>query len=161
MPELPEVEFNRNEIQRIFLGRRVERVLLPEGFDDIIMKESHSKQHLAEAFEGRVLRDVGRKGKQMYLCMATASSTVCAGPGRDTSEEKDQYVLFHMGMTGALIIQGEPIPSYKSFKVLLERALIENIPSNLSSNLRFVANAPTPIHASHTPAPPHPWLPPS
>jgi len=110
MPELPEVEFNRHEVQRIFLGRRVERVLLPEGFDEIIM--SPSERVLVGALEGRVLHAVGRKGKQMYLCMAAS-----AGAGTGTGEGNEQCVLFHMGMTGALIIEGEPIPSYKSFKV--------------------------------------------
>ena len=74
-------------------------------FDDIVY-EGNSDLEFTKALREHKLIAVNRKGKQLWLDM-----------GNNESGEAEGSVLFHFGMTGSFVIQGEVIPQYKSFKI--------------------------------------------
>lgn len=71
------------------------------SFDNIVLvSDAPSFQSAAL---NAVVKRTGRKGKHMY---AVLSSGMC--------------VLFHFGMTGSLVFQGKPAPTYKNFSISVE-----------------------------------------
>lgn len=106
MPELPEVEAVRRCIEASVRGSLVENILLAEQgggplngeIDSIVLGDDIDG--LKKALLGRELLGVSRKGKYMWFDL-----------------EGSNGVLFHFGMTGCFLIQGEDVPQYKSFSV--------------------------------------------
>lgn len=87
MPELPEVETTRRELEPRLVGRRIERVLVREP-----RLRWPVPPELAGRLEGRRITAIGRRAK--YLMVKSGAGTV----------------LIHLGMAGSLRIapEGEP-----------------------------------------------------
>ena len=101
MPELPEVESSRVFVLNYCKGKKIIKINLPTGFDEIIMKGCQDKSKLINALKNKILIDIKRKGKQLWFVMK----------GSET------HILCHFGMTGALIVKGGDVPQYKAFKI--------------------------------------------
>lgn len=88
MPELPEVETVRRSLLPV-VGRRIERVTVIEP-----RLRRPVAADFAAALVGRVIADVERRGKYLLLRLSG-----------------DEYLLAHLGMTGALLLQplGTPL----------------------------------------------------
>jgi len=112
MPELPEVEAARRIVERICAGATISAVSTRElgggaregQFDDIVFENvgEKSEESYRSALLGKTLKQVHRKGKQLWF---------------EFFERDSPCVLFHFGMTGAFVIKGQTISKYKSFKV--------------------------------------------
>lgn len=84
MPELPEVERGRRLAEARARGRRITKVAVD---DDRIVFDGVSPAHVARALEGRTVREVRRRGKQLWFEM-----------------DRAPHPLFHFGMTGAFVV---------------------------------------------------------
>jgi formamidopyrimidine-DNA glycosylase len=86
MPELPEVETIRRQLAPALEGRRIEsvRVLDPRWC------EPAPPEAIEDALEGRVIEEVGRRGKYLILSL-----------------EDDVHLVMHLRMTGNLLIAGD------------------------------------------------------
>jgi formamidopyrimidine-DNA glycosylase len=83
MPELPEVETIRRQLEPQLVGRRIERAEIR----DPRWSEPAPPAEIAAAIEGRVVRDVGRRGK--YL---------------DLELDDEVHLVIHLRMTGNLLL---------------------------------------------------------
>jgi formamidopyrimidine-DNA glycosylase len=111
MPELPEVEAVRLLMEKNCMGKRV-RVVSPfeQGggarngqFDDIVMGEGANAASITAAFGHRNVKALHRRGKQIWFELSGE------GPS----------ILFHLGMTGTVVLEGHDVMKYKAFKVCL------------------------------------------
>jgi len=108
MPELPEAEAQRRLLERCVVGHRITSVnALEQGggardgaFDDKVMGEGLEPAALEGLVGGRVTA-AKRLGKQVWLEL----------------DDGARAVLVHLGMTGSLVVRGQPAPKYKSFAV--------------------------------------------
>ena len=106
MPELPEVESLRNLVESLLKGCTIDKIVFHEQgggprndlIDDLVLETP--RDQLEYAFLRRELIAVSRKGKYLWFTMAPTHT-----------------VLFHFGMTGSFVIQGEKSLNYKSFSV--------------------------------------------
>jgi formamidopyrimidine-DNA glycosylase len=109
MPELPEVEGMRSRLERMTLSKRIVAVNAREQgggsrqglFDDRVITCDESS--LIEALTDATVMKTGRKGKQMYIQMSNKKS-----------------LLFHMGLSGWLMLRGTHFPQYLSHDILNE-----------------------------------------
>lgn len=118
MPELAEVEASRRFLESHCDGYEICEVATRESgggprdglFDEKVfeMSDDEGNQHGEDAFRTALLnkrvQGVKRKGKQLWIELGTNNVSV----------------LFHFGMTGSFVIENEPTPSYKSFKIQAE-----------------------------------------
>lgn len=81
MPELAEVETVCRLMRRCLEGKKITNV---EVVSDPLVFSKQSKRNIEEAFEGRVVRAIGRRGKTFWISMK--------GPG--------PTVYGHLGMSG-------------------------------------------------------------
>ncbi|MFL5784707.1 MAG: Fpg/Nei family DNA glycosylase [Bacteriovoracaceae bacterium] len=100
MPELPEVETYRKQIEKKFKNKKITGVTASP--DKVIFGLSTSAQ-IKKAFLGHKIKKAGRKGKYMWL-------------------ELDQkpWPVFHLGMTGSYILADKIPEKAKSIKLILE-----------------------------------------
>jgi formamidopyrimidine-DNA glycosylase len=98
MPELPEVDAVRRELEPVMRGARIRRVELRRP--DL---RQPFPERFAERLRGRVVRGVTRRGK--YL-LADLSS--------------HETLLMHLGMSGSFRIAGHAVPSDPHDHVLFE-----------------------------------------
>ncbi len=101
MPELPEVESFRRQIEEAIRGKTVKDV---EVRPDSIVFCGESPAKVKKVFLGQKVKECKRKGKYLWL-------------------ELDQkpWPVFHLGMKGFYVIAKEkPLPSAKSVKLVLE-----------------------------------------
>ena len=111
MPELPEVEQARSLVERCLQGKSIKSVNAREAgggprdgsFDDKVVGEGVTEKGLVAALKGKKVTHVCRKGKQMWIELGGGAS--------------DASLLFHLGMTGSIVVKGEARASYQSFKV--------------------------------------------
>jgi formamidopyrimidine-DNA glycosylase len=90
VPELPEVESVRRQLEPALVGRRFERV----GIDDPRLVRPYEPAEVAVELEGERVQAVGRRGK--YLVVRFESGRV---------------LLIHLRMTGSLLhTQGDVLP---------------------------------------------------
>ena len=109
MPELPEVEAVRLLLEKNCLGKRVRAVSpLEQGggarngqFDDIVVGEGATEDSITAAFGKRSVKALHRRGKQIWIELSGE------GPS----------ILFHLGMTGTVVLEGHDVMKYKAFKV--------------------------------------------
>jgi formamidopyrimidine-DNA glycosylase len=87
MPELPEAEIARREIERV-LGRKIVSV---EDRDEYVSRP-HAPGEIAEALTGRKLTRARRRGKFIWV---------------ETDDDGPELGL-HLGMTGSIVVDGEP-----------------------------------------------------
>jgi formamidopyrimidine-DNA glycosylase len=85
MPELPEVEIARENLERWLVGRRIARARVA----DARMRGGQSRRRVEEALEGASVRAVERRGKFLLFDL---------GPKREA-------VVAHLGMTGKFLLQ--------------------------------------------------------
>ncbi len=107
MPELPEVEVLRCNLEPLLVGKRISdfQVLKPR----VVRPES--PQQLEDGVTGCSIKGVGRKGKFLWLDLAKARS-------RATFP-----LTIHLGMTGRLFVQdsGDPLPVHTAVVLGLGR----------------------------------------
>jgi len=132
MPELPEVEFARATAQKHFVGDVISNIVFEEQgggprdgqVDDIVVQTGGASmaEFKALLLNNKVL-SVNRKGKQLWMELAPTSSSSTSSSSRKKSSSHfaggsstaTTALLFHFGMTGAFLVKGEAVPSYKSF----------------------------------------------
>ena len=90
MPELPEAERARQQIERA-LGRRIETV---DDMDAYVCRP-HAPGEIASAFEGRTLTSAHRRGKFLWV---------------ETDNGEGPVLGLHLGMAGRIVIDGKPAP---------------------------------------------------
>ncbi|CED85019.1 mutM, fpg [Phaffia rhodozyma] len=94
MPELPEVERARSDLERAAKGRRIDHVeWAPE--DNIVFVNVEDGE-FDSTLQGRTVLDVKRKGKVFWMVLS----------------KEGKLPVLHFGMTGALRIKGEESLKY-------------------------------------------------
>jgi len=83
MPELPEVEVIRRELERDVVGKKVKKVEVP-GMRSI--RRHPNKKHFIAALEGRKVKDLSRRGKYLLFTLDDGGTLVT-----------------HLGMSGQLL----------------------------------------------------------
>ena len=103
MPELPEVEIEREKLEGWLAGRRILRAKVP----DPILRGGQSRRSVESALAGATIREVSRRGKFLLIELA-----------RDRPR-----LLVHLGMTGrfALLARGEKEPKFTRAVLELSR----------------------------------------
>lgn len=86
MPELPEVETIRRDLEAVVVGRRIERVTIHAGGERVAI--THAPRELEAQLRGRRLERLGRHGK--YLLMHL---------------DDDRTWVVHLRMTGLLLLR--------------------------------------------------------
>src|ERR1700759_5809162 len=82
MPELPEVESVRRQLEPVLVGRRFERVAI----DDPRLVRPYEPAEVAAELEGERVAEVGRRGKYLVVWF-----------------ESGRVLLIHLRMTGSLL----------------------------------------------------------
>ena len=101
MPELPEVETVRRKIEKALKGKKIIKASVTP--DDIVFKKK-SPSSIKKAFIHAKVKKVGRKGKYFWMEL-----------------DKKPWALFHLGMSGSVVIADElPTTKMRSIKVILE-----------------------------------------
>lgn len=100
MPELPEVETIRRQLEPLVQGRRVERMeVLDARFSAPL-----DPAELEDALQGRVIERLGRRGK--YLLWSFTG---------------DVHLAQHLRMTGAVLADPDPEPRHARVRIRLGR----------------------------------------
>ena len=84
MPELPEVETIRRDLEPLLVGRRIDAVAIHEGAERLAV--THAPSELERALEGRRVEALGRHGKYLLA----------------TLDDEHTWVI-HLRMTGSLV----------------------------------------------------------
>jgi formamidopyrimidine-DNA glycosylase len=94
MPELPEVEIARENLEQWLVGRRITGARVP----DARMRGGQSRRKVERALEGARVRAVSRRGKFLLF---------------DLGAKRDALIA-HLGMTGRFLRQSreEPLPPF-------------------------------------------------
>lgn len=100
MPELPEVETYRRELEKKLKHRKITDVTVTP--DKVLFGLATSTQ-IKKAFLGHKVKGFGRKGKYLWMNL-----------------EKGICPVFHLGMTGSFIVTDELPQKTKSMKLILE-----------------------------------------
>jgi formamidopyrimidine-DNA glycosylase len=100
MPELPEVEVVRRQLQGNLVGATISNVWI--GRDDIVRQGLESLPW----FIGACLQDVQRYGKSVAM--------VCGQKG------ERRYFVAELGMTGLLLFDRQSVPSEKHLHVIIQ-----------------------------------------
>jgi formamidopyrimidine-DNA glycosylase len=103
VPELPEVEITRENLERWLVGRTIRRASAP----DRILRGGQSRRRVEQNLLGARATSVTRRGKFLLLAL---------GPRRSV-------VLAHLGMTGKFVrlASGEPAPRFVRVELELSR----------------------------------------
>ena len=110
MPELPEVEVVRRGLERWVTGRTVGAVsvLHPRS----VRRHVAGAADFASQLSGRRVAEVRRRGKYLWLPLATTGDATAADTAAadtadtaDCDDEPDLAVLAHLGMSGQLLVQ--------------------------------------------------------
>jgi len=88
MPELPEVEFGRRQLEAVLVGERLEGV---DVVDDPIVFEGVGVAEMIAALQGATVLGAHRRGKQLWLSL-----------------DRRPWPLFHFGMTGGFVTPDAP-----------------------------------------------------
>lgn len=83
MPELPEAEFGRRQLEAVLVGEVLVGV---DVVDDPIVFEGRAASEIIDALQGATVLGAHRRGKQMWLSL-----------------DRRPWPLFHFGMTGGFI----------------------------------------------------------
>jgi formamidopyrimidine-DNA glycosylase len=100
MPELPEVETIRRQLAPLVEGRRLEHVEIL----DARWSRPLEPRELAEALEGRLVEELGRRGKYLVWDL-----------------EDDVHLVQHLRMTGAVLCDPAPEPPHTRVRIELGR----------------------------------------
>lgn len=100
MPELPEVETYRRELEKKLKNKKITDVTVTPV--KVLFGLTTAAQ-IKKAFLGHKIKKCGRKGKYLWMEL-----------------EKGAYPVFHLGMTGSFIVSDEIPEKAKSIKLILE-----------------------------------------
>jgi len=100
MPELPEVETYRRQLEKKIRNKKIKAVT---ASPDKIVFGTSSPAQVKRAFLGRKIRKFGRKGKYLWMEL-----------------DKNPWPVFHLGMTGSYLILKEMPEKTRSIKLILE-----------------------------------------
>jgi len=92
VPELPEVETVRKNLEKVIKGKRVIEVH-PDYEDRFVFRGPGAAEKFKMAVEGSTIRKVGRKGKYFWLVL-----------------DRKPWPVFHLGMTGNIKIRKKSGP---------------------------------------------------
>ncbi len=105
MPELPEVEIIKQGLQKKIIGLRIKdvQILAPKSFIGDV------KEIL-----GGEIKDIWRRGKVLGIEIASyqtsaVSSQTSNQKSLTTDDRKPKTILFHLKMSGQLVLQGESV----------------------------------------------------
>ena len=103
MPELPEVEIARENLERWLVGRRIARARVT----DARMRGGQSRRRVEGTLEGALVRAVSRRGKFLLFDLGS----------------KREAVVAHLGMTGKFLLQSrsEALPRFARASIELGR----------------------------------------
>ena len=93
MPELPEVETIRRDLDRELGGKRIERVTAG-GVRSI--RRHRDAAEFAAALVGRTVKSVGRRGKYLRIPLG--------GSHREDEPDPEATLVIHLGMSGQLLL---------------------------------------------------------
>jgi formamidopyrimidine-DNA glycosylase len=96
MPELPEVETIKRQLEKVILGKRITDVIINNAF---VIKEP-SKEEFKKELKGVVIKDLIRKGKALIFELSNG-----------------KFLVVHLRMTGQLVYPGSVDKSRVSFKL--------------------------------------------
>ncbi|MBV1857801.1 MAG: hypothetical protein KUG77_05260 [Nannocystaceae bacterium] len=88
MPELPEVELGRRQLEEALLGQTLAQV---DAADDSIVFEGVCSSDIVDALRGAQVLGAHRRGKQLWLSL-----------------NRRPWPLFHFGMTGGFVTPDAP-----------------------------------------------------
>jgi formamidopyrimidine-DNA glycosylase len=100
VPELPEVETARRELERAAAGRRISGVAAKH---DPIVFTGVTARRFATALRGRQIEAVHRRGKHLWFVL-----------------DSRPFPAFHFGMTGSFAIQDAKAPRPRFWKVVMD-----------------------------------------
>ncbi|KAJ1627564.1 Formamidopyrimidine-DNA glycosylase N-terminal domain-containing protein [Pavlovales sp. CCMP2436] len=114
MPELPEVESQRRDLEASCVGMQLQGINpLEQGgggreglFDDKVIGEEMTAAGIEASLQGKWVIAARRRGKQMWLEF---------GVTRDAATPS-LCLLMHLGMTGGINVRGGEGPKYKTAK---------------------------------------------
>jgi formamidopyrimidine-DNA glycosylase len=98
MPELPEVETIRRQLEPLVVGRRLQRVEIL----DARWSRPLAPQELADALQGRRVQALGRRGKYLLWSL-----------------QGDVFLAQHLRMTGAILCEPQPEPEHVRVRIEL------------------------------------------
>jgi formamidopyrimidine-DNA glycosylase len=103
MPELPEVEIARENLERWLVGRRIARARVA----DARMRGGQSRRRVERALEGASVRAVERRGKFLLFDLGS----------------KREAIVAHLGMTGKFLLQArsDAVPRFARASIELGR----------------------------------------
>ncbi len=104
MPELPEVETIRRDLQPLLVGRRFERVRIHRGAERLAV--THAPREMERALTGRRVEGIGRHGKYLLLGLDDGRTWV-----------------IHLRMTGSLVHEAAGAARFPRHR--FERARVE------------------------------------
>ncbi len=88
MPELPEVETVRRELESRLAGKRIEKIWWNR--DSLVFRDFPEKNRLLPLLPKKTIRKVSRKGKYLLLEMSG-----------------NHVLIIHLGMTGTLLVRSK------------------------------------------------------
>lgn len=100
MPELPEVETYRRQLEKKLRNKKITAVT---ASPDKIVFGITSTPQIKKAFLGRRIKKFGRKGKYLWMEL-----------------DRNPWPVFHLGMTGSYLILDKMPEKAKSIKLILE-----------------------------------------
>lgn len=111
MPELPEVEAMRGQLEDYCADSVITEVLIHEVghgprhglIDEIVHGTS---ENILEILQGNKIKEVKRKGKYMWIRLVNK-----------LHQDLSSFVVFHFGMTGSFVFKGREAPVYQSFQI--------------------------------------------
>lgn len=106
MPELPEVEVIRRDLQAVVPGRTVLRArVLDTGNAHRVVRRHPSRRDFEAPLQGTVIRRLDRRGKYLLLCL-----------------DGEVVLVVHLGMSGQLVLgeQGQPRPKHTHVVIELD-----------------------------------------
>jgi formamidopyrimidine-DNA glycosylase len=118
VPELPEVETIKRELERAVLGKKITGVIVKR--DNVIKQPGKDK--FANGLKGAAIKKILRKGKGLIFELSN-----------------NKFLVVHLRMTGQLIFPGEGSQARVSFK-LSDGKLLDFNDRRLLGELRLVDN---------------------
>ena len=123
MPELPEVETIKSQLQSKILGKTIAKVWIKR--DSLVFRDCRETNYLAEKLKGKKIKAISRRGKYLLIKLSC-----------------EKFLVIHLGMSGNLLIKEHNFKAdkhthlelyFKGFKLIFRDprrfgrvALIEN-----------------------------------
>lgn len=101
MPELPEVESLRRELEPALIGRRITTVTIRRR--DVITDPQAGRVTRSKLLEGQTIQRLARHGKNLFII---------ADAPHPTHHQSPAAVRVHLGMSGNLRLKARPLPPH-------------------------------------------------